>query len=54
MKRSTAQVTLLITLIGVTIIFAVWLAKGSANSQQPEPDSSQEALADGAGKSCGR
>lgn len=35
MKRSTARVTL-ITLIGVTIIFAVWLAKGSANSQQPD------------------
>ena len=35
MKRSTARVTL-ITLIGLTLIFAVWLAKGSTNSQQPD------------------
>lgn len=35
MKRYLARVTL-ITLIGVTIIFAAWLAKSSANSQQPD------------------
>ena len=35
MNRYVARVTL-ITLIGVTIIFAVWLADSSATSQQPD------------------
>jgi hypothetical protein len=35
MKAYIAQVTL-ITLIGVTMIFAVWLADSRANSQQPD------------------
>jgi len=35
MKRYIARV-ILITLTGVTVIFAVWLAKSSANSQQPD------------------
>jgi|SRR6185369_2214301 len=35
MKRYVARVTL-ITLIGVSLIFTIWLANGSAKSQQPD------------------
>ena len=35
MKRDVARVTL-ITLVGVSIIFALWLTTGSAKNQQPD------------------